>query len=150
MNNVQVEILKVENKVTQTGKNLKKAWVLVEGKEHPYKNVTAWDNEGQETFYNSIVVGAKLRVDIQEKDSGTPNPKAPGKNYIDRTLYPPKEGTTQTSTQTGFTTDDRALLLENNRLLRQLVGSDLREEIPEKKTSIPHEDADIDPEDIPF
>lgn len=85
------KVYEVEEKATSTGKKLKKMVLQREGAQYPTKGVTIWEDHPD---FEKAVAGASFNWDLMEKDSGTPNPKAPGKNYIDRTVskFPPKEG----------------------------------------------------------
>lgn len=77
------KIFEVEEKTTQSGKQLKKLVLQREGAQYPIKNVTIW---GDHPLYDQAVPGGELSCEINETDSGTPNPNAPGKNYINRTV----------------------------------------------------------------
>lgn len=81
-------INRAEEKVTQTGKQLKKLELSQEGKQYPIKGVTIW---GDNPIFAQAIAGATLQFDLYETDSGTPNPNAPGKNYINRTVNNPNQ-----------------------------------------------------------
>lgn len=81
-------INRAEEKTTSTGKTLKKLELSQEGKQYPLKGVSIW---GDHPLYSQAVAGATLQFDIYETDSGVPNPKAPGKNYINRSVSNPNQ-----------------------------------------------------------
>jgi len=81
-------INRAEEKVTQTGKQLKKLELSQEGKQYPIKGVTIWSDN---PLYAVAVVGQSITCELYETDSGTPNPNVPGKNYINRTVNNPKQ-----------------------------------------------------------
>lgn len=100
-------INKAEEKTTSTGKQLKKLELSQEGKQYPIKGVSIWSDH---PLYAQAVPGATLQFDIYETDSGTPNPNAPGKNYINRSVSNPNNSnvpkqTTPQGTQTANITE---------------------------------------------
>lgn len=76
----------VEERVTPNGKKLKKLTLQAKGKQYPIKGVTMWGNH---PLFGSISPGQTVDLEIEETDSGNPNPNAPGKNYINRTVKGP-------------------------------------------------------------
>lgn len=140
------EVLKAEESITKTGKRLKRLMLEQEGKQYPIKNVTVWEDfDG----FDDIHPGTKVSGDLLEKDSGTPNPYAPGKNYINRTLVAAKNpnGTTAPTGQGNIALESRLKRLED-KVFGQAETTPVVE-YPENKGPIPFAD-DIDPLDSPF
>lgn len=88
---MKYKVYEVDEKATSTGKKLKRMVLQREGAQYPTKNVTIWEDHPD---FAGVAAGKEFNWDLMEKDSGTPNPNAPGKNYVDRTVskFPPKEG----------------------------------------------------------
>jgi len=68
--------------VTTTGKELKKLILKGEGQNHLEERVTMWSGSP----HWNIKVGDEIQATVYKKDSGTPIPQHPGKNYVNRTL----------------------------------------------------------------
>ena len=93
--------------VTTTGKELKKLILKGEGQNHLEERVTMWSDS---PFWNTTV-GAEINATVDKKDSGTPIPEHPGKNYVNRTLVAEKNenGTEKPNS----TLESRVLKIEN-------------------------------------
>jgi len=78
-------IIECADKVTKTGKPMKQMTLLEEGKENVEPRVAMWDNHPE---FESAVKGGTINGTLEKKDSGTPIPEHPGKNYVNRTLLP--------------------------------------------------------------
>ena len=76
--------------VTPTGKELKKLILKGENQSHLEERVTFWrENQFEDKeLWNNITVGQEIQGTVDKKDSGTPIPAHPGKNYVNRTLMP--------------------------------------------------------------
>lgn len=133
-----ITIIEAEEKVTKTGKKLKKLHLLVEGKQYPYKGVTAWEDSAPD--YDKLAGGYKLQADLFEKEGTNTNPHT-GKPYKERTLYPLKN---DNGTQAVLPTE--AISLINGRLqkLEEKVFGQAQPQPVEAKED------EIDPDDIPF
>lgn len=132
------EVLKMEESITKTGKRLKRVMLEVEGKQYPYKNVTIWEDF---PGFDTIQLGVKLNGEILEKDSGNPNPHAPGKNYINRTLVAARN---PNGTMAPNTNVDTRLNNIESRL------SNLEKSVFGKKDDYPESTGEISFEDSPF
>lgn len=75
-----------------SGKEFKKLVLKAEGQENTEPRVTLWDNHPQ---YAEAKSGGTINGTLEKKDSGTPIPAHPEKNYINRTLL--AGGTEKTS-----------------------------------------------------
>lgn len=82
------KVYEAEERTTPTGKKLKRLVLMRDGAQHPTKNVTVW---GDNPLYAQCNPGGQINCDLLETDSGTPNPNAPGKNYINRTVANPNQ-----------------------------------------------------------
>lgn len=78
-------IIECVEKVTKTGKPMKHMKLLEEGKENVEPRVAMWDNHPE---FEEAKVGGTINGILEKKDSGTPIPEHPGKNYVNRTLLP--------------------------------------------------------------
>ena len=70
--------------VTPKGKELKKLTLKGENESHLEERVTMWSDSDN---WN-CKVGDEIQATIDKKDSGTPIPAHPEKNYVNRTLMP--------------------------------------------------------------
>lgn len=147
----EYKVYEVEAKTTQSGKNLKKLVLQKEGAQYPLKNVTIWEDN---PLFEKAVAGETITCEILEKDSGNPNPNAPGKNYINRTVANPNRPATPTTNtnEMGIKThiDQKFDALKRDL---KIIADHLGVEAPQVSTPVPPvvEDAQkIDPEDIPF
>ncbi len=68
---MKYKVYEVEDKMTQSGKALKKLVLQGEGKQYPDKNVTLWNNH---PLFEEIAPGQTIDVEIDVQDSTTPNP----------------------------------------------------------------------------
>lgn len=84
---MEYKVFDVEEKVTQTGKSLKKLTLQGEGKQYPDKNVTMWSDH---PLFANIAAGQKIDVELDIKDSTVPNPH--GGFYKNKTVIGPKGG----------------------------------------------------------
>lgn len=75
------KVYECEEIMTSTGKALKKLVLQGEGKQYPDKNVTMWADH---PLYEDTVAGQTIDVELDVKDSTTPNPK--GGFYKNKTV----------------------------------------------------------------
>jgi hypothetical protein len=75
------KVYEVEDRMTAGGKALKKLVLQGEGKQYPDKNVTMWADH---PLFEDIAVGQSVELEIEVKDSTTPNPK--GGFYKNKTV----------------------------------------------------------------
>lgn len=85
----QYKCYEVEDKVSAKGNAYKKLVLQDPESQFPIKNVTMFASH---PLFEDIAPGQTVELEITEEDSGTPNPKAPGKNYINRTVANPGQG----------------------------------------------------------
>lgn len=78
------KVFDVEDKKTASGKGLKKLVLQADGDQYPTKNVTMWEDH---PLYETIAAGQEHALDVEVKDSSTPNPH--GGFYKDRTVLKP-------------------------------------------------------------
>jgi len=79
---MKYRVKSVEVQPTSTGKNPKKATLVDEsGKEEP--RVTLWEDDPS---YTLAVEGATIEGNVVKKDSGTPIPAHPERNFVNRTF----------------------------------------------------------------
>lgn len=153
------DVYKVEEQTTKTGKQVKKLVLQKEGAQYPLKNVSMWSDHPQ---YASVAPGQQLTCEIYESDSGVPNPKAPGKNYINRTVSNPN-GNTSPAPKAAPTGDvatkaDIASLRADLKIIADHLGVEPPKPTvgntdipyPEGPEGEPFPDEEIKPEDIPF
>lgn len=168
------DIFKVEDQTTRTGKQLKRLIIQKDGDQYPMKNVTMWNDH---PLFNSIQAGQTHNFEIYESDSGVPNPKAPGRNYLNRTVSNPNSSqSTQTQAKASQNQNITELAIKTHidrqvAALRhdlKIIADYLGVGAPKPtigETNIPYptpEEAgidpsmsgeipdDLDPEDIPF
>ena len=150
------KVYEAEEKTTQTGKKLKKLVLQREGAQHPTKNVTVW---GDNPLYKDCVPGQEITCVLLEKDSGVPNPKAPGKNYIDRTVANPNQPTLRQGVSNNSQLTEMAIKTHIDRAIQSLradlkvIADHLGVEPPKKtlpNTEVEYPEEEIKPEDIPF
>lgn len=166
---MQYYINRAEPKTTQSGKQLKKLELAQEGKQYPIKNVTIWSDH---PLFAQAAAGANLEFEIYETDSGVPNPNAPGKNYMNKTVANPNKQSVPTqSTPQGTQTanvSEMAIKMHVTQEIAPLkealkaIVAHLGIEAPKPtvgNTSVPYpenegyddrEVPDISEEDIPF
>jgi len=85
---MQYKVIEVsEITVTPNGKELKKLTLKGEGQSHLEERVTIWSDH---PLFNTLAVGQEISATIDKKDSGTPIPAHPEKNYVNRTLVAEK------------------------------------------------------------
>lgn len=65
------KVYEIEERVTATGKELKKLVLQGEGKQYPDKGVTMWSDH---PLFTTIAAGQTIEAEIQVTDSKTPNP----------------------------------------------------------------------------
>lgn len=139
----EFKVYEAEEKTIPSGTALKKLVLQKEGMQYPIKGVTIWDDHPD---YDKYVAGATVSCELIEKDSGTPNPNAPGKNYINRTVAKPGQAGTQEVQQMRVDTNMMQVLQAVNRKLDLIMDhhsiKDVKAEIEAKR--------ELDPEDIPF
>ncbi len=68
---MKYKVYECEEKLTATGKALKKLVLQGEGKQYPDKNVTMWADH---PLFEDTVVGITIDVELDVKDSTAPNP----------------------------------------------------------------------------
>ena len=160
-------INRAEQSTTPRGKLVKKLELAQEGKQYALKNVTMW---GDNPLFAQAIAGATIQCEIQETDSGTPNPNAAGKNYINRTVLNPGQAVrpAQQSNQSQPNVVEMAIKTHISQEIASL-RADLRviadflnvpAPIPRVgNTQVPYPtdnlapafpEDDINPEDIPF
>ncbi len=81
---MQYKVYEVDEKMTRTGKAMKKLVLQGEGKQYLDKNVTMWADH---PLFEDTVPGETIDVDLDIRDSATPNPK--GGFYKDKTVLKP-------------------------------------------------------------
>lgn len=163
------EIYKIEATTTKSGKNVKRLLLQASDEQYPKKNVALWEDHPE---YNSVVPGGQITCELIESDSGVPNPLAPGKNYINRSIANPNRGSqpTQQRSQQAGSVSEMAIkthisqeIAPVKEALREIVrhfniepekakipGTDIPyPETPHSKESDYPSD-EVDPEDIPF
>ena len=79
------KVIEVETKAFGDGKEMKKLTLKQEGFDTLEPRVTMWSNHND---YSKAEVGDTVTGVLEKKDSGTPIPEHPGKNYVNRTLLP--------------------------------------------------------------
>jgi hypothetical protein len=143
------KVYECEVSPTKTGKNPKKLVLQGEGDQYPLKGVTMWDDH---ELYPTIDVGQEHMLEVETKDSTTPNPH--GGFYKNRTVL--KSGQTSTATpnvsEMGIKThiDQKFAALQMDL---KVIADHLGVEAPTMKTEVPPvvaEAQNITPEDIPF
>ena len=92
------KVVDFEEQTTTGGKELKKLTLLPEGQQNTEPRVTMWSTHPD---FNSVVAGGEVSGVLEKKDSGTPIPAHPGKNYVNRTLLP--EGSVSSPTPSSST-----------------------------------------------
>ena len=116
--------------VTPNGKELKKLILKGKDQSHLEERVTMWSDS---PFWN-CKVGDELQATVDKKDSGTPIPEHPGKNYINRNLVP--ETNENGTEKTGSELEARVVKIENwikNQMASKVASGE-----------------EINPDDIPF
>lgn len=68
---MKYKVYEIEEKVTATGKEMKKLVLQGEGKQYPDKGVTMWSDH---PLFTTIASGQTIEAEIQVTDSKTPNP----------------------------------------------------------------------------
>lgn len=125
----------MEVKATSTGKNPKKVTLESEsGSTEP--RTTIWEDDPS---YESAIVGAYIEGTIDKKDSGTPIPAHPGKNYVNRTFR--TGGDTPQAPKSDL--EGRVKALEEWRNTFKNVGTP-------SKAEIAYPEEENNPDDIPF
>ena len=76
-------IIKVEERMTKTGKPYKDATVKAEDQDHLEPRTKIWSDFPD---YDKVTIGAEVRGFLKKEDSGNKIPDHPEKNYINRTL----------------------------------------------------------------
>lgn len=80
------KVYEAEDKISAKGNAYKKLVLQEPDASYPVKGVTMFANH---PLFEDIAPGQTVELEISEEDSGTPNPKAPGKNFINRTVVNP-------------------------------------------------------------
>lgn len=127
---MEYKIYEMEELSKKDGGKYKKLLLKAEGQENTEPRVTLWDNHPE---YAQAVAGGTINGTLEKKDSGTPIPAHPGKNYINRTLLP--EGTQVAQAPTDL--EGRLKKLED-----KVFGV--------KEAVIEYPTEDINPNDIPL
>lgn len=127
--------------VTPKGKELKKLILKGEGQNHLEERVTMWSDSP----HWNCKVGDEITATVDKKDSGTPIPAHPGKNYVNRTLVTEKNenGTEKPSSNL----EARVAIIEN---WIKCQGKAPSIDIGEKKPFNVDGSPEITVEDIPF
>lgn len=141
---MQYKVYEVEDKVTRTGKELKKLVLQGDGKQYPDKNVTMW---GDHPLFGTICPGQSIDIELDIEDSTTPNPK--GGFYKNKTVIGRKEISTQPSQNTDrFTVGAQELknilmlkVLPTLDRIEALMGKALDTDRPDKAIDKAFEDA---------
>jgi len=149
---MKIEILKAEEKATQTGKKLKKCMMEVEGRDFPYKNVTVWEDcPIYEDIKPGHVINEGYHINVQPqkaKDDGShinPHNNKPYNNY---TLY---QGEKQNQPTLGSSAlEGRVKKVEDDikQIVEVLKEHKITPKTEEKKDD--YQDDEISPEDVPF
>ncbi len=94
---MQYKIYELDTVMSKNGKEFKKMVLKAEDATHTEERVTMWDNHPE---YTTAKAGGTINGDLEKKDSGTPIPAHPEKNYVNRTLLPETNdnGTVKTNT----------------------------------------------------
>jgi len=148
----QLTIKEVEQKVTASGKELKKVVLSEEGREWDYKGVTVWSDHPE---YDAVVVGAVLTDShVNAQPSTVPNPHKEGTFYNKYTLY--KGAKQENQAQSKSATDDKLTAIYG--LLKDLCKHQGMVSIQETPNNSTQEQIDanygivddINVEEIPF
>lgn len=148
---ITYKVYEAEVKTTPTGKTLKKLVLQRDGAQHPTKNVTIW---GDNPLYQMAVPGTTITCDLIETDSGVPNPNAPGKNYVNRTVANPGQNVPQSTTASHnvnemaikmHVTQEIAVIKHDLRMIAKHLGMEVKE-----TSALPDYPEDLTEEDVPF
>lgn len=134
------KIRECEELVTPNGKKYKKMVLKSDDQQNEEPRVTVWSDHPE---YEASRVGGTINGTIQKKDSGTPIPSHPEKNYVNRTLLP------ETDEQFDAKVDETTNIL--SRLAELEAWAMSKGFIPKKlqeKEEVKEEE--INPDDIPF
>lgn len=147
------KVYEAEARTTPTGKQLKKLVLQREGAQHPTKGVTIW---GDNPLYSQANPGGTLTCDLLETDSGKPNPNAPGKNYINRTVANPNQPLSTTAPHTAPNLAEMAIKthisqeIASLRYDLKLIAEHLGMTNLKEKSVIPDYPEELEPDEIPF
>lgn len=94
---MKYKVYEIEERVTSTGKELKKLVLQGEGKQYPDKGVTMWSDH---PLFTTIATGQTIEAEIQVTDSKTPNPH--GGFYKNKVLLKESNVGAKTSPETGL------------------------------------------------
>lgn len=139
------EVFKVEDKVSAKGNAYKKLVLQDPESQYPVKNVTMFASH---PLFEDIAAGQTVDLEIETKDSDTPNPH--GGFYKNRTVLNPGQSPGQPKTapkpQEGFSPSIVEVYnLLNLKVLPMLVA--IQEATTKKKTPYPEYD---ETDDSPF
>ena len=147
----EYKVYEVDEKTTQTGKQLKKLVLQKEGDQWPIKNVTMWSDHPD---YMNTVSGGTLTCTILEKDSKNINPKN-NLPYKERTVGKPGQVNSAPAAQLsemGIKTHiDRKFdaLQADLKIIADHLGVEPPKVTSDKPQAV--QDAqEITPDDIPF
>ena len=127
---MQYKIYECDTVVSKNGKEFKKLVLKAEGQENTEPRVTLWSDHPQ---YAEAKSGGTINGTLEKKDSGTPIPAHPGKNYVNRTLLAEGTGTAPSNLE------GRVKKLED-----KVFGA------KQEETIIEYPVEDINPDDVPF
>jgi len=125
------KVIEVETKMTPNGKELKELTLKGEGQNHLEPRTTMWSDHPD---FNKATVGATVMGTLDKKDSGTPIPNHPGKNYVNRTLL---AGTAGEGGATGNPALEATVLSLVAWATTQGYGGDTNVEYPEGSNETP-------------
>jgi len=151
---------------TKAGKPFKKLELKADSDQYPKKGVVMWSDHPD---FQNAAAGQSITCDLIESDSGTPNPKAPGKNFINRSVAMPGQSPQNApQVQSGVSTDRVEQQLNAIRADLKIIADHLGVVPPTPKvgnTNVDYPemnesnngkvesvqlDEEINPEDIPF
>lgn len=138
------KVYEVDEKTSQKGNPYKKLVLQKEGDQYPKKGVTMFSDHPN---FTETVPGYQLDCELKEEDSGTPNPKAPGKNYINRTVLNPGQAAEKPSQLDAINTGKIDQIYAMVAAIHKEVVKDT---VGDTNVEYPHPTDEIKPEDVPF
>ena len=131
------KVIESKLKSTTGGKSLKELTLKGEGQDHLEPRTTIWEDHPD---FAKAEVGADIKGTLEKKDSGTPIPAHPEKNYINRTLLAEMN---ENGTEKNNNPDEMLLVHERLARIEKVV-------FKKKEDTIEYPEEDTKPEDIPF
>lgn len=132
---------------TKAGKPFKKLELKADSDQYPKKGVVMWSDHPD---FANAVAGQSITCDLIEKDSGNPNPNAPGKNYINRSVAMPGQAPAPQAQPSNDRVEQQLAAL---RADLKIIADHLGVEPPKVQAEVPPvvaEAQEITPENIPF